>query len=265
MKKICTFKLFKNEVVEEAVIKKDEAGTEIKVLEKVDKKVPFTFFIKKPGREIVSNLELYTNKIYSACIKNGILSAVQLQRHLIDSGGILSESQIKERADLYENLFKLQAELKEINEIKLDENKELAKNKLDEIVIVYNKIQYFENQIPDLYQHTAETISKNKSALWLALHLSYTEKDGKEVPVFGEGSFEDKLKKYDTIEDSDDEFQNEVAQKMLLAVSMWYFGKCETQEDFDLLLKINDNKSLLDAAPLINDLNKDKTEETKSP
>ena len=60
--------------------------------------------------------------------------------------------------------------------------------------------------------------------------------------------------------------QSKLIQKLLLVCSLFYLGKAETQEDFDILLRVQENQGLINAVDTINKLNQDtKTEpvETK--
>jgi hypothetical protein len=77
------------------------------------------------------------------------------------------------------------------------------------------------------------------------LQLSLIESENKELKeLFGEGPYEEKLKKYDEIEESEFGLEKIALQKLLYLISFWYIGRAATQEEFSKLLdSINkDNK-----------------------
>ena len=89
------------------------------------------------------------------------------------------------------------------------------------------------------------------------------EKDGKEIPVFAGNTFEEKLSVYDKFEDEEDPFTFKLIQKLLLVCSLFYLGKAETQEDFDILLRVQENQGLINAVDTINKLNQDNSIKTE--
>ena len=126
---------------------------------------------------------------------------------------------------------------------------------LNETVDILNKLQGFENQMGSaLYQNTAENIARNRTATWWMLHLSHEDKGGDFKPIFGTGDLESRLKIYDKIEEDEDPFKLEMVKKLLLAASLWYFNKAQTQEEFDLMLKMYDNQDLIEANDALSEL-----------
>lgn len=268
MRKLYSFSLSKAIEVEETQIQKNDKGEEIKVLVKTKKSEKHDYFIKKPGRALTEESELYYNSIYWDAVKRGIMPASQLQKRLLNDGGVLSEEQKKEYDRLYEELFKKQAthnQLKEKTEKTEEETKEMTKV-FGEIVEIISSLQSFEtNTQNQLYQNTAENLARNRCALWWTLHLSYEQVGDKEIPIFGAGDYSAKLKVYDLMEEKEDKYEFELIQKLLLACSLYYFGKAETQEDFDMLLKVSENKNLIEAVDTINKANEKTDKETKKP
>jgi hypothetical protein len=174
-----------------------------------------------------------------------------MQKRFLEDGGVLSTDQRTEYNDLYDKLFQRQAAHRALNSKvdKTEEETQESKRIMDEIIEIMSTLQSFESRTSnDLYQNTAENLSRNRTALWFTLMLSYQEKDGKDVPFFGSGTFEQRLAKYDEMENREDAFEYQLIQKFLLVCSLFYFGKAETQEDFDLLLKVNQNTELIEAA-----------------
>jgi hypothetical protein len=83
-------------------------------------------------------------------------------------------------------------------------------------------------------------MARNKAALWLTLNLSFEDKNGKLVPVFGEGDFDKKLVVYDQIEEREDDYEYGLIEKLLMVVNLWYAGRASTKEEFDGILAMNE-------------------------
>lgn len=248
MKKIVQITLHKKIEVEETQIQKNDKGEEIKALVKVKTKKPYNYFIRKPNRSLSESGELFYNKIYWECVNQGIKPSVALQKRYLDDGGVLSEDQKKDYQKLYEDLFTAQAELKQSQEKKnkTDVEKKQEEDIFTRVVDLFSSIQTVESQAGNnLYQHTAENISRNRTTIWWMLFLSHQDVDGNMKEVFPGVTYEDKLKIYDTFEENEDPFEIELIQKLLLITSLWYFGKAETQEDFDIALKLAENKEII--------------------
>ena len=97
-----------------------------------------------------------------------------------------------------------------------------------------------------LYEETAESRARNKVILWWMLNLAYDEKGEKETPFFGEGSFEERLERYDEIDEGEDIFEIIVARKIAYYVSFWFVGRPNSQKEFqemiDLAMKIDEEE-----------------------
>ena len=79
------------------------------------------------------------------------------------------------------------------------------------------------------------------------LNLSYQDKDGAESAFFGEGSLEQKLERYDEIDEGEDEFEVIVARKIAYYVSFWFVGRPNSQQEFqdmiDVAMKIDEEEA----------------------
>jgi hypothetical protein len=246
MKKIYSFNLSKDNFVEEPVLKKDESGAEIKVLEKVNKPIVKTYFFAKPSFSIKQESNLYYESIVAECIKRGIFSTIQLRKRFVDDGGLLSKEEKKNHEKLWEDLWSKKAELNELTKA-TEQDRDKVKIANDEILKILGELQSLEEKSGSslLYQHTAETIAADRVQIWLMLNLSYQDLgNNKYEPVFGKGNLEEKLNKYEELESGEDKYDFELAQKLLLITNLWFYGKAEKQEDFDILLKMAEGKNL---------------------
>lgn len=250
MKILYKFTVNKEIEVDEQKPSKDADGKEIIITSKVKKKEPHVFFIARPNRTLTEDGELFYNSIYWKCVKEyDIMPASQMQKRYLNDGGVLSEEQKKEYDGLYELLFTKQAEQLEVRnrKDKTDEDKKKEESLFQEIVAVFTKIQEIESRAGNaLYQNTAESIARNRTAIWWTLQLSYKESpDGKFKSYFPGETYQEKLQTYDRIEEEENSFDLEVLQRLLLAGSLWYFGKAQTQDEFDLAISVAENKELI--------------------
>lgn len=252
MKKLYTFTLNKEIEIEEPQISKNDKGEEIKLLVKVKKQEPHTYFISKPTRSLMEGAEIFFASVVSKCISQGILSVSLLQKRVLNDGGILSNEQKKNYEDLYNKLFEKQSTHKNLL-AKIDateEDKIETEKVFKEIVDTLTEIQNLETQTGNnLYQNTAENIARNRCAIFWTLNLSYKEENGKEIPIFSGKTYEEKLVSYDKLEEDGNEFDIKLISKLFLVTSLWYLGKAETQQDFDILLKMSENQGILEAIP----------------
>lgn len=199
---------------------------------------PKKFFLKKPNRALSDDAELFYNLELSSAIKLGMLTKAQLATKFADEIGTFSKKDRQRYSEIYLKLMGLETEfqtksLKKNEERSEDEKKEVEKIAY-EIIDLRDELQNIESTQQSLFDHTAETRSRNRLILWWSFNLSYFD-DGK--PVFGDGSFEEKLKQYDIYEEADDSFMTSVAQKILYLVSFWFTGRAEKPEDFDTIAK----------------------------
>jgi len=238
-KKIYSFFVNRLEEVEEEDVIKNEAGEEIKQIKKVKKQIPVEFFIKKPNRILFDEAELYYGIKLAESIKAGMLTRTSMLKKYESEGGIFTKSEEEVINKLMETLKDKQKALAEIEYKEKDEGKELTdQEKQDrdlieaEVRILKNQLIDFENSKTSLFDQTAETRARNKAIVWWILYLAYKKEKDKFFPLFGEGSFNDRLEKYDEIEDQGNEFWQKVLLKLAYLVSFWYSGKIITEEDF---------------------------------
>ena len=98
-----------------------------------------------------------------------------------------------------------------------------------------------------LYEETAESRARNKVILWWMLHLAYSEEGEKETPFFGTGSFEERLDRYDEIDEGEELHDLVVARKVAYYVSFWFIGRPNSQKEFqemiDMALKFDEEEA----------------------
>ena len=239
-KKIYEFTVKKEEEVDKTETK-IENGKEITITSKAKDIVNRNFFIKKPTRTMFEEAELFYAVRLSEGIKAGLLTRSLLAKRYSNDGGALSEQDKERYAELYVKLFEKQNEFQKLSiKDKIERSKEEQEyfEKLSaEIISLRTNIQDFEIAQASLFDQTAESRARNKTILWWILQLSFMiDKEGKEVALFGDGTFEERLAIYDALDESGDEWLKTVVKKFAFYVSFWYMGRASTQEEFEKLV-----------------------------
>lgn len=235
------FKIEKEIPVETETTSKNNKGEEIKTIKKELIKKPVIFRILKPNRRSFDDAELFYGVKLAEGIKAGLLTRSLLAKRYQNDGGAMSEPEKQKYAQLYVDMFRKQNELEKI-QVNLEKMpKDLQEAKLTEVLTemanIKEQLQEIEIYQSSLFDQTAENRARNSTIMWWALHIAYVSKDeGKTFqPLFGEGSFESRLKEYDKLEESNDMIDLEAIKKIAYFISLWYLGKAVTQEDFKRL------------------------------
>jgi len=244
MKTIYEFFIDKEVIVQEKEEKVNEAGEKITITKDVKKPVPQKYFIKKPTRALFDDAELFYGVKLSEGVKAGLLTRTLLNKRYVDDGGVLSDRTKTAENAAYKDLFEFQDKLERLNSSKEDERaadfENQKKDLTDKIEILKNSLTELEVQKESLFDNTAETRARNKVITWWILQLSYLEKNGDPAPFFGDGSYDQKMDKYDSIFESEDEHLLKVANAFIYFISFWYVGRASSKEDFDKL-KLDQN------------------------
>lgn len=239
MKTIYEFSVNKEAVVQEKEEKINESGEKMTITRDVKKPVPHKYFIKKPTRALFDDAELFYGVKLSEGVKAGLLTRTLLNKRYVDDGGVLSDRTKSAENEAYKELFDSQEKLQRLNSIKEEEKTEdfeEQKNQLlSKIEALKGSLTELEVQKESLFDNTAETRARNKVITWWILQLAYSEKNGEMVPFFGEGSYDQKMDKYDQVFESEDEHLLKVANAFIYFISFWYVGRASSQEDFDKL------------------------------
>jgi hypothetical protein len=225
----------------ETEVTKNDKGEETETTKTTKEEVSVVFKIKKPNRKLYEDADLFYGIKLSEGIKAGLLTKSLLAKRYSNDGGFLSEPEKDKYAQLYITLFEQENELQRL-QINLEDKTEEERNQsIKEITVTMletrRELQEFELAQQSLFDQTAEVRAKNQAIMWWLLSLSFFEEDGKDLPVFGEGDYEDRLGKYDEYEDLDDPFWNESVKKLAFFVSFWESGQAASREDFDEIAK----------------------------
>jgi len=241
MKTMFEFDIYHEKEIEKVDVSTNEKGEEVKVTSKVKTTVPVKLAIKKPTRSLFDEAELFYGVRLSEGIKAGLLTRALLAKRFNNDGGVLSDEEQKEYNDLYLQFFNLQTEFQRLSikeeAIRTEEEKKQIQNVIEKMNISRERLQRYEMAQANLFEQTAENRARNKTIMWWVLQLSLIQGDDKKFKeLFQDGTYEDKLKRYDEIEESESGVEKIAIQKLLYLISFWYIGRAASQEEFEKLL-----------------------------
>jgi hypothetical protein len=251
----------------EVTEKSKRNGKDIKVKKTEQKSRPVLIRLKKPGRKLFDEGELYYGVKLSEGIKAGLLTRALLAKRYQNDGGSMSEPEKERYSELYLKLFEKENELQRLQvnleKISDEEKKDKVTDLLIEMSDLRRDLQDFETSQSALFDQTAETRAKNKTIMWWILQLAQVEKkndDDKDyywyhkeaeaktdeekeavakekenlefLDLFPQETLEEKMDAYDSMEDSNDEFYQEALRKLAYFTSYWYSGQADSEEDF---------------------------------
>jgi len=238
MKWLYEFAVNDQKEVEQVETSTDEQGNEIKTTKKIKKVVPVKFKIQKPTRKLFDDAELFYGVKMSEGIKAGLLTKALLAKRYQNDGGAMSEPEKEKYSKLYIELYNKETEFQKVslnleNISPEDKTAKIAKL-IAELTEIRQELQSVEFSQISLFDQTAENRARNQCIMWWVLNLAHVfdEKTNDFNPLFSGKTFEEKLENYDSLEEQDLPFWNEVFKKFAYFVSFWYMGKISTQEDF---------------------------------
>lgn len=241
MKTMFEFDIYQEKEIEKVDVSTNEKGEEVKVTSKVKTTIPVKLAIKKPTRSLFDEAELFYGVRLSEGIKAGLLTRALLAKRFNNDGGVLSDEEQKEYNDLYLQFFNLQTEFQRLSikeeAIRTEEEKKQIQNVIEKMNLSRERLQRYEMAQANLFEQTAENRARNKTIMWWVLQLSLIQGDDKKFKeLFQDGTYEDKLKRYDEIEESESGVEKIAIQKLLYLISFWYIGRAASQEEFEKLL-----------------------------
>ena len=235
------FDIYHEKEIDKVETSINEKGEEVKTTSKVKTTVPVKLAIKKPTRSLFDEAELFYGVRLSEGIKAGLLTRALLAKRFNNDGGVLSDEEQKEYNDLYLEFFNLQTEFQRLSikeeAIRTEEEKKQIQNVIEKMNLSRERLQRYEMAQANLFEQTAENRARNKTIMWWVLQLSLIQDDDKKFKeLFQDGTYEDKLKRYDEIEESESGVEKIAIQKLLYLISFWYIGRAASQEEFEKLL-----------------------------
>ena len=210
-----------------------ETGEEEIVLKTKTVTTPVEFVFKSPTRRQREDAEMFYSIELSKAVKSGILTKAMLIKKYADTGGALTEEESKEIAK------KIQKSNDISNEIQLlvSEGEKKNKDKIEELNSELIKLRKemidLETALQGVYQYTADAKAERSLLMWYIINLFKKIEDGKEVDIFKGVDYEEKLEDFYKHDESEDEFENKLVQKLTRAVSYWmYASNAEDSKSF---------------------------------
>lgn len=245
MKRLFEFTVNKKDKVTKTVKDINKDGQEIDAIKVVEEDVPYKFFIRKPNRRMLDEGELQYGVALAEAIRAGMITRPLLSKRYTQDGGILADFQTKALEELTEDLRKNYEEQEKIESKKKSEVTESEASRLEELkkdVKPLSEILRRYNMAEEsLFDDTAESRARNKAILWWVINLAYKveTEDGKEVekPFFNGKDYDEKLDNYDEIMESEDLFSAQVTTEFSYNISLWYYARPNSKEQFEDMLK----------------------------
>lgn len=242
IKELYSFTVDREEEKEQEVSKLNKkSGETVVTTKKVKEKTPVKIILKKPSRRDLEEAELEYSVEMSKCVKKGILTKAMLAKKYSDTGGLMSEDDAQDLVNSYKKMYELQNEHTRLGLVK--EKTEAQEARMSDIAVevaaTRKAIVEYETNYSSLFDHTADVKAQNRLILWYALMLTYYqgEEDEKPKPFFVGETFEDKLRYYYEMEESDDEFYFTVSRKASTTLAFWFFNQASDKESFDSLME----------------------------
>jgi hypothetical protein len=222
-----------------------EKGEEIVQKKRVAKTVEFECALLKPSRKLFEEGELYYSVILSKYIQAGLLTKQLLAKRFQNDGGTISEDDKGHYAKQYSLLSQKEQQVKAIQvdtEMKHAEKSDKLHELFLDMATIRKQLVEFEGAQSSLFDQTADHKAKNKAIMWWVLMLSHWKDEGTEnlVPVFGDGTFEDREEIYDAIEDdvgeettSENAHFIDIIKHFSYYTAFWFSGQANDKASFD--------------------------------
>jgi hypothetical protein len=232
----------KQQVEESVKEKKEEGGETIEFVRKVKKIKPVKVAILKPDRSLFKGAEMFYSKSLADYLKAGLMPYSLVAKRYTNDGGPLSDVERTRLKELREEGLKLESEFyASVNtDIETVKQKNETLIRLNDINTEVSNIQ---NAYSDIFESAAETKARNDTMEWWSLHLSYKD-DGKGYKcIFGDGSYEERVKELETLEDRENDFELEVNKKLAFLISFWFTARSAVNKnDFEAMDKLFESK-----------------------
>jgi hypothetical protein len=194
------------------------------------------FYIRKPSRGLKEDAEVFYSATYGRLLEAGLMPAVLVEKRYIQDGGVLSETEIKVRKELYTDLFDFNGKLVKAKE---DKNEELTKELQEKIDTIIDNLGEIESKNQGLFSNTAEAKAKERLVIYYTLFTSFNDDN---TPFFGAGKYEEKRDKLSEIEEDGSDFDVKCVSAFLGITSIYFNNPKITQEDInkfvDQLVKV---------------------------
>lgn len=235
---IYKFTLTKTEKKKVEVERKNkETGEMETVLTPKTVKTPIEFVVKKPSRRIIDEAEAQYAIELSKNIKRGIVTKDMMVKKYADTGGSLTEEEVKDM------LRKLQRSNEIANEIQLlsatdkENNKEKIEELEEELLSVRKELIDLEIAMQGVYEHTADARAERSMLLWYTIQLAKKIEEGEEKDFFNGIIYEDQLEDLYKKDEGENEIEKEALSNFMLVVSYWFYNNSADEKQIKEFLE----------------------------
>lgn len=229
----------KRQVEEKQKETKTENGETIEITKTVKKAKEVKIAILKPDRKLFKGAEMFYARTLSEYLKAGLLPYSLVAKRYANDGGPLTD---KEKNRLTE----LRAEARQLEKdfFTTTGNDKEQQDKKNTLLIRINEINAevsgIQNAYSDIFDSTAEMKSRNDTIEWWSLFLIYVEnQNGGYTPVFGDGTYEERIAKLEEYEESGETFYLELIKRLSYLISFWFTARdTVTAIDFNTMEKL---------------------------
>lgn len=227
----------KKQVEEKVTEVKEENGQKIEIVRTLKKAKLIKFAILHPRRKLYEGADIFYAKQIAEYIKAGLLPYSLVAKRYANDGGALSEPEKEKLKTLNDERAELEVQFFALGS---DADSKIRNNLLSKINDVNGEIVKIQNAYADIFDNTAEVKARNKTIEWWALHLCYFDEDDTGYkPIFGEGSHDERLDKYDEVTDRQEAYLNEGIKKLSYLISFWFAAKAVLSKiDFDTMERL---------------------------
>lgn len=230
----------KKQITEPVEETREENGQTVKITRTVKKAKPIKLGILKADRKLFKMAEMFYAKSLSQYLKEGLMPFSLVAKRYANDGGPLTEREKERIKELKEEAKSLEADFY----ANIAESDDTSKKKKNDALIRINdintEVNNIQNAYSDIFESTAEVKSRNDIMEWWALFLIHINVDDKGfIPLFGDGNYDEKVKKLEEIESNEDAFELESIKKLSYLTSFWFTARnAVTKIDFDAMEKL---------------------------
>ena len=217
--------------------KNKETGETETVLQNKTIKTPIEFVIKKPTRRIIDEAEAQYAIELSKNIKKGIVTKDMMVKKYADTGGNLTEQQVKDTLRKVQKSNELTNKIQLLTAANKKENKEEIEKLEQELLALRKDLIEMEMSMQGVYEHTADSRAERSVLLWYTIQLAKKIVEGEERSFFDGIIYEDQLEDLYKKDESENEIEKEALSNFMLIVSYWFYNNNATEDEIKEFLE----------------------------
>ena len=210
--------------------KNKETGETETILQNKTVKTPFEFVVKKPTRRIIDEAEAQYAIELSKNIKKGIVTKDMMVKKYADTGGSLTEEEVKDMLRKLQKSNELANKIQLLSATNKKENKEEIEKLEQELLVLRKELVDIEMSMQGVYEHTADARAERSMLLWYTIQLAKKIEEEEEKEFFDGIIYEDQLENLYEKDESGDEVEKEALSNFMLIVSYWFYNNNATEK-----------------------------------